>query len=566
MKRGDDVIAILMSIRDEESIIDFNISYHLDLGFDYIFIVNHCSTDSTSKILENYSNDPRVVVVEEEDPIFDHAKIINKLLNYANNNYKIDWFVFLDADEFFSIKDRDIHKFLCRLNKKKIFYATIGWVNALFDHTFTDYQCSPVHSIDTTKYYAPWPEKSWQEFGHFRKTIVRNHKNIEVVVGGHYVKTENNLDFFGKYHWNPFIVPKNEAKLLHFEFRDKAEDVYKKWKNLAFFENDSTSRSDAPHLERIKTIRKYVNEFKNNIEEITKRWFFEHRSFWGTVVPEERIIYDTTIAKWYPKYFRKKIESGRINSVCLVRSGHLGDVIMTEPIARFLLKYIKNVYLATGIKEVGSLLETYGKIYKYNQIQSEEVKCDLMIKLAYEFSSNKKNYIQGYMESIGFGEKKIKELPVLKDDWKKKISGKYFLVAPDTSFWEKEKRSWGYDKYLKLAKLLSVRYGIKFVFLKEEHSFRDMISLIKHCDFFVGNDSGPAIISQSFKKKSFVVFGATRPEYVKFSKYIIPIYDEDRHSLCSHTSREDEIKCCEEFCMTRLTVEKVFNKIKQNYE
>ncbi len=156
----DTVIAILVSVRNEESYIDLNISYHLDLGFDYIFIANHCSTDGTNRILDLYRDDPRVVVVEEKDPIFDHAKIANKLLNYANTHYKIDWFIFLDADEFLSIKDETIHSLIARLKNNGIPYATIGWANALFDYTLSDYTCSPVHAIDTTKYYYPWPEKS----------------------------------------------------------------------------------------------------------------------------------------------------------------------------------------------------------------------------------------------------------------------------------------------------------------------------------------------------------------------------------------------------------------------
>lgn len=565
-EKENNIVAIIMSIRNEESIIDFNILYHLDLGFDYIFIVNHCSTDNTRKILEAYKNNFRVVVVEEQDPVFDHAKITNKLIHYANDHYKIDWFVFLDADEFFSIKDKNIHDFLDRLNEKEIPYATIGWINALFNHTLSDYTCSPAHSIDTTKYYLPWPERDWQEYGHFRKTIVRNHQNIEVVVGGHYVKTENNPEFFGEYHWNPFIIPQSEARLLHFEFRDKAEMVYKKWEKLASFENDSTSSVNAPHLERIRTIRKYVDDFKDNIDEITKRWFSEHRSFWGTIIPKERIVYDTTIAKWYGKYFRSKIESGNINSVCLVRSGHLGDVIMTEPIARFLSKYVKNIYLATGIDKIDSILGTYDGIYKYNQINSGEIKCDLVIKLIYEFSNNKKTYTQGYMESIGFEGVDIDEMPVLKDDWRNVVDGNYFLIAPNTSHWEEKKRNWGYNKYLELSKLLTAEYNTKCIILDEKYSFEDMISLIKHCDLFIGNDSGPAVIAQSFKKKSFVIFGATRPDYIKVSEYIFQIYDKNRHKLCNHNSREEEINCCEEFCMERLTVKKVFNQIKQNYE
>ena len=82
---ANNTVAILMSVRDEESYIDLNIAYHLDLGFDYIFIANHCSTDYTNEILASYGDDSRVIVIEEKDPVFDHVKIANKLcLKYLN--------------------------------------------------------------------------------------------------------------------------------------------------------------------------------------------------------------------------------------------------------------------------------------------------------------------------------------------------------------------------------------------------------------------------------------------------------------------------------------------------
>jgi hypothetical protein len=561
MQKGNTTV-ILMSVRDEESYIDFNISYHLDLGFDYIFITNHCSTDGTNKILDSYKHDKRVVVIQENNPVFDHAIIQNKLLSFVNSNYKIDWFIFLDADEFLSINENDVHEFVNRLEIKGIPYATIGWANALLDYTNQDYTCSPVNKIDTLKFYYPWPERVWQEYGHFRKTIVKNHKNIEIVVSGHYIKSENNADFFGEFNRNPFIVPYKEARLLHFEFRDKADVLYKKWVKLATYENDSTSSEDAPWLERIQTIRYYVEKFKDNIDEINKRWFLEHRTFWGTLIPDEKIIYDNTLAIWYGTYVRKKLEEGKVNSLCVVRSGNLGDIIMTEPVVRFLTKYVKNICLATEIKNIDKVLNIYNKIYDDKQVASGEINCDLMIRLAYEYSNNEKTYIQGYMESMGFGEVVVKDIPKLNDDWKNIIEDKYILIAPFTSSWNEKKRNWGYKNFVELAKLLEKEYGIKCIMLETHYSFCEMISLIRHCEFFVGNDSGPAIIVQSFDKKSFIIFGATHPKYLHLSKNAVPIYDKDRHKLCKHNTREEEINCCEEFCMDRIRVDEIFNQIK----
>ena len=556
------VVAILMSVRDEESYIDLNISYHLDLGFDYVFIANHCSTDKTNGILDSYKDDPKVIVIEETNPVFDHARIANTLLRYANAHYKVDWFVFLDADEFLSIRDGSIHGFVDRLERHGIPYATIGWVNALFDYTLSDYTCSPVHSIDTTKYYSPWPEKEWQEDGHFRKAIVKNHDKMEIVVGGHFVRTENNPDFFGEYHWNPFIIPRDEARLLHFEFRGKAEDIYKKWEKLAAFEHDSTSRATAPWLERIQTIRGYVEAFRDNRDEINKMWFSEHRTFWGTMIPESRIVYDTTLLKWYGRYFRKKVESGNVKSVCLVRSGHLGDVIMTEPVVRFLSKYVDRVCLATRVEGANMIFNTYDQIYEYTQVNSGEIDCDLMVRLVYELSDCKTTYLQGYMESIGFGDVVMNDLPKLTDRWERMVEEEYILLASFTSEWEEKKRSWGYDKFVALSTRLEAECGVKCVLLEKSYTFNEMKSLIRHCKLFIGNDSGPAMIAQSFKKMAFIIFGATRPTYGHLSEFTIPIYDATRHKLCRHCSRREEIDCCEEFCMERIRVETVFERIR----
>ncbi len=559
------VVAIIMTVRNEEDFIDFNISYHLDLGLDYIFLANHCSTDNTNKILESYKDNPRVVVINDTDPVFDHARIANNLLVFAKKNYKIDWFIFLDVDEFLSIEQENIHGFINNLESRNIPYATIGWTNALFDYTHQDYTCSPVNKIDTLKYYYPWPEKKWQEYGHFRKAVVKNHENMEVVVGGHYVKTENNPSFFKEFNWNPFIVPFNQAKLLHFEFRDTAEVLYKKWEKLANYENDSTSSLDAPWLERIQTIKGYVDEFKNNIDLINQKWFYKHSTFWGTEIPRDRIIYDTTLAVWYGRYVRRKLESGQVRSLCLVRSGNLGDVVMTEPVAKFLSKFVEKIILATDVLDYNKLNQTYDEVVSFNDAFISH-KYDVVIKLVYEYSDNTKTYVQGFMESVGFADVIENNLPAIRTNFPEIISERYALVAPHTSGWEAQKRNWGYHNFCELSKKIESELKIKVITLENSHSFDEMLSLIKNCVFMVGNDSGPAIIAQSMAVTSFVIFGATQPKYLILSKKTFLIYDTHRHALCSHTTRQEEIDCCEPFCMSKIRINDVFGVIKEYYE
>jgi len=48
------------------------------------------------------------------------------------------------------------------------------------------------------------------------------------------------------------------------------------------------------------------------------------------------------------------------------------------------------------------------------------------------------------------------------------------------------------------------------------------------------------------------------------SERTIPIYNKNRHKLCKHNARKEGIDCCEEFCMERINVDKVFDQIRSN--
>lgn len=285
-------IAALMIIRDEETYIEWNIRYHLHLGFDYIFITNHCSTDKTKQILQKFSDHKNIIVFEELESTFDHGKIANKLLQNAISTFQIDWFFLIDADEFLGI-GTDVHSFIQSLEEREIVYASIGWLNALFSEN--ELATSP---IDTDVFYIPYPERDWQHEGHFRKSIAKNHQGIEIVVGGHYFKSQNNQDFFDLSGGKPFLIPFDQAKYFHFELRDNPINLLKKWSNLANNEKDSSSRANAPWLERINLLRKYVEQYKDKPEGIKKTWFDNHRTLWGNEIPIEKKIKDDTLKRW----------------------------------------------------------------------------------------------------------------------------------------------------------------------------------------------------------------------------------------------------------------------------
>jgi hypothetical protein len=283
-------IAAVMVVRDEEEFIEANVRYHLDSGFDVVAVMNHCSRDRTPEILERLKNDSNLIIGHSEDATFDHGHLCNQILRMLLSATKVDWVFPLDADEFLYIP-AGLRQFLCQMESMGIKYGSLPWLNAVWIGG------NSVSPLETTDFYFPWPERTWQHDGHFRKAFCQVHPNIEVVVGGHYFKKENSPDFFGTIS-SPYIVSSRQAMILHYELRGTPSSLYRKWSQLARHEADSTSDGSAPWLERLQTIRRYVAQYESDPMRFADYWFREPRTFWGTRVSKDRLVETDHIKRW----------------------------------------------------------------------------------------------------------------------------------------------------------------------------------------------------------------------------------------------------------------------------
>lgn len=248
-----------------------------------------------------------------------------------------------------------------------------------------------------------------------------------------------------------------------------------------------------------------------------------------------------------------------MSKICLIRSGHLGDVIMTEPIGRFFQSLYDEVYLATDFIQAKLLIgDSYTDFIKLSECETCNTEFDRKILLNYELSPNS-NYIEGYANSANIIlEDKI---PKVKSDWPNLLEENYILIAPHTSHWVYAMRNWGEDNFMKLKNRIENEHKIRVVILNKEYSFTDMLSLIRHCKMLIGNDSAPGIIAQCFNVKSVIIFGATHPKYVFFNQNATSIFRDIDCIGCRHISRHTEIECGSPFCLTELAIETVFNFI-----
>lgn len=304
-------VVAIMVVRDEEGLLERNLKYHLNLGFDLIAVLDHCSNDLTPDILTGFHNELRILALREENPTFDHGRWANELLKVVLTRFQPDWIFPLDADEFLGIPN-SIQDFVEELEARRIWYGSIGWINAaplwIENEQLND-------ALDTQHFYVPWPERTWQEPGHFRKSFCRYHNNVEIVVGGHYFRRENNPQFFSRAGQTPVRISLPEARIYHYENRASPAELLEKWRKLAYYENDTTSSRDSPWTERIALIREYVKRYQEDIGTIEKRWFRECRTLWGTVVPLEQIRRDSKMYEWNHRY-KMQGTSNLINNHC----------------------------------------------------------------------------------------------------------------------------------------------------------------------------------------------------------------------------------------------------------
>jgi len=97
-----DKVALFTNARDEPHIKEWA-AHHLLLGFDYIFITDHLSIQPLMQVFKDF--DPRVVINTCTIKTNIKIHLMNEAITTAKK-YNVDWFIYLDADEFIVFNDK----------------------------------------------------------------------------------------------------------------------------------------------------------------------------------------------------------------------------------------------------------------------------------------------------------------------------------------------------------------------------------------------------------------------------------------------------------------------------
>jgi hypothetical protein len=96
-------VGLFCNARDEKNIKEWA-AHHLLIGFDRIIIFDHKSVVPLKEVFSNFDKRVQTMRVELKD-----GNIKQGLMNYASilaKNWNLDWFIYLDADEFLVLNNR----------------------------------------------------------------------------------------------------------------------------------------------------------------------------------------------------------------------------------------------------------------------------------------------------------------------------------------------------------------------------------------------------------------------------------------------------------------------------
>ena len=196
-------------VRDERDIVEQHLSFHRAAGVDAVIVTDHASTDGTEDVLARHEQDGFVRVLREPDGRFRQREWVTRMARLAATEHEADWVINSDADEFWWPRGASLREVLGAVP------ARYGIVQSLVRHfvpladdgrpfeermTFRLRPTAPIND----------PASPWRPY---RKVVHRASPVIELVEGGHAVRSQNLPPLRG---WYPI-------ECLHFPLRSQGQ-------------------------------------------------------------------------------------------------------------------------------------------------------------------------------------------------------------------------------------------------------------------------------------------------------------------------------------------------------
>lgn len=101
-------VVMTLLVRDEDDILDANLSFHRAVGVDRFIVMDHLSTDGSRDVVEKHCRDGVAELLVQNDPGFRQSQWVTMMARKAFMEYGADWVINNDADEFWWPMDGDL--------------------------------------------------------------------------------------------------------------------------------------------------------------------------------------------------------------------------------------------------------------------------------------------------------------------------------------------------------------------------------------------------------------------------------------------------------------------------
>jgi hypothetical protein len=111
-------IVMTLLVRDEEDILDEQLSFHIAAGVDFFVVTDHDSRDGTRSILERYERQGVLHMLRESGREKRQSEWVTRMARMAGARFGADWVVNSDADEFWWPRGGTLKETLARIPER----------------------------------------------------------------------------------------------------------------------------------------------------------------------------------------------------------------------------------------------------------------------------------------------------------------------------------------------------------------------------------------------------------------------------------------------------------------
>jgi len=246
-------VCLFTNARDEKHIKEWA-AHHLLIGFDKIIIFDHKSKTSLKEVFKGF--DKRVKIIDVSDlnnPI--KLRLMGKAIDISNF-LKMDWMIYLDADEYIILnKYKNIKELLSVYNHADS--LAINWL--MFGSNFLKKDPDGLIIDNYTK--------SDLILHNHVKTFVRPSKILGVAGNPHHYTMKDNNRYFGinnlrlinNYHINNYNVEYYKTPVYIAHYINQSEETYSNRKLILPRDDTGTNRQS----HNIEEIHNQHNSFEN---------------------------------------------------------------------------------------------------------------------------------------------------------------------------------------------------------------------------------------------------------------------------------------------------------------